>query len=73
MQLAKAELKTRVLNQIILTLDMEEAEAIRAIAQAIGGYPESTPRGLIDGIDSALKGQGVKIHGHPRSGGVFFE
>lgn len=44
---------------VILTLTKKEAEAIYAITQRTSGHPESSRRGLIDSIASALAGLGL--------------
>jgi hypothetical protein len=46
-------------DRIHLDLSLEEAEVIFDISGHIGGSPETTRRGLMDGIASALADAGV--------------
>lgn len=42
-----------------LTLTHEEAEVIHAITRRISGHPDTTRRGLTDGIGKALREIGI--------------
>ena len=41
-------------EQVVLTLDMDEAQCLRDILRFIGGHPDRTRRGLAEAIAVAL-------------------
>lgn len=57
--MAKAVMIKREDYEVQLTLNREEAEALRAILNRVGGHPSTTRRGLIDGISNTLYMAGV--------------
>lgn len=54
---------------IVLTLDEDEAAALRAVLQHVGGAPHKTRRALTASIDEALRGLGVRLGPDDITGG----
>jgi hypothetical protein len=53
--------KARAEDMVTITLDMKDAEDIRATCFRTGGNP-SGPRGAFDRLDAALFKAGVRLH-----------
>lgn len=52
-----------VIESVTLTLTGDEAVALATVLGSVGGHPDKSPRGLINGISSALASQGVYSKG----------
>lgn len=61
--------------ELELTLNRREAEALRALLNRVGGHPDTTRRGLVSGVASALQGAGVYLFDADikREAGIDFE
>lgn len=46
---------------ITLELTEDEAKAVYAVAQLIGGHPSQTARGQIDSVAKALREAGIRV------------
>ena len=62
--------------KIVLEMTKEEAEAVRAVFQFVGGAPSTTRRGLIEDMDHVLYGAGIQKDtsdiSRPNGGGIMF-
>ncbi len=64
--MAKAKFKDEPKHIITLKLTLSEAKALRAVFSLVGGCPDTSGRGQIDGISEALDslGKGLDYAGH---------